>query len=465
MTVDLSPAELEHRLVRRILAHPQHIDAALEGIAQRHILDFAGVALAGLSSRTVQLSTATLAGSAGIGGLPGHVIGTPTATSLETAILLNAMAAHIHDFDDDEPLLSIAHTTVPVMAAAWTLGRATGASGKTVIAAYICGVETMMRLGQVVNAGHYRHGWHATATLGVFGAAVASAVVLGCDEEELLSALGFAASMSAGLRSSFGSDGKCLQVGQAARNGYEAVRLARAGLRAAEGMLFGPQGFVQVYGGRVADVEAAAEGFLSPSGLREPGLTVKAYPCCTATHTAVDAVLALVHEQGLDWQRIQRIEVLMGVDLPGILIHDRPARGLEGKFSMRYCAAAAARFGKLGIAEFEDAVLADAGLQTMLDRVEVTVDTVTPRPAVGLADHASVRMLLDDGSWLARRYEQPTGSAQRPFSDEGLLAKFAACAAPLLGATGADAAGARLMQMATAPDFAALASAIVPAAR
>jgi 2-methylcitrate dehydratase PrpD len=436
----------ERRLARCIVSGSLSVDPGLTVLALRHIVDFAGVTLAGHVSQSVQRVVAAL-----VEGIPASravkVLGVPAVTDISTAIFINAMAGHIHDFDDDEVRLSIAHTTLPVMASAWAVADAVGVSGETAISAYICGVETMVRLGQILNPDHYRRGWHSTATLGVFGSAAAAAVVLGATEDELLNALRFAASMAAGLRASFGSDGKPVQVAHAARSGYEAVRMAKAGLTSEAGTLFGPHGFVAMYGGRPGDRPQALDSFLKPSALREPGLIIKPYPCCTAAHTTIDAVMFLCQEHCIDSGAIRRLALQIGADLPAVLIHDRPTTGLQAKFSLRYCAAAAAHFRRVGIAEFESDSLANLGVQEMMNRVEITVDTNTARPPQGLARHSRVSIETMDGRKFECQFEHSSGSPQRPLSEQALKAKFVACAAPTLGSAGAEHAYARLWQL------------------
>ncbi|HYS64959.1 MAG TPA: MmgE/PrpD family protein [Paraburkholderia sp.] len=426
------PLQHEQEFAASLLRLSRSITPAMRQIATRHIIDFLGVAIAGLETQSVDTVRSLLSIAEEPDG--GRVLGSPARLSMSDAILVNAMAGHIHDFDDDETLLSIAHVTVPVTAAAWTYGERIGASGEQIVAAYVTGVEAMMRIGQIVNPAHYRKGWHSSATLGGLGAATAIAVLSGFDETRMLHALRFAASMSSGIRKSFGSDAKSIQLGRSAANGYFAAQLAGAGSTTSEGMLFGPQGFVGMYDGDATQVPDAIAAMNEQAGVIAPGITIKAYPCCTATHTAIESVLTLARDHAIDWSEIARITVTMGVDLPSVLPYDRPHRGLEGKFSMRYCAAAAARFGRMGIAEFTDDATQEAGVQRMLDRTQVVVDHDTPRPAVGLADHARVVIEMTSGNVYERFLAHTLGSVQRPIPEPVLQQKYLDCTTPVIGA-------------------------------
>ena len=79
----------------------------------------------------------------------------------------------------------------------------------------------------------------------------------------------------------------------------------------------------------------------------DTGVTVKLYPSCAATHPPLDALLELQRRHGFDADDVAGIEVEVDSMTPRLLIHERPATGLEAKFSMPFCAAAALVFGQV----------------------------------------------------------------------------------------------------------------------
>ena len=91
------------------------------------------------------------------------------------------------------------------------------------------GVEVMCRVSRALAPGHYRAGWHATATLGRLGGAAACARLLGLDGAGIDRAVGLAAAQLGGIHESFGTMGKPFQVGRAAADGLLAALLAAAG--------------------------------------------------------------------------------------------------------------------------------------------------------------------------------------------------------------------------------------------
>lgn len=420
---------LERRLVERARDAYERPPVDLYDIARQHLVDCAGVTVAAVDAKPVAAVRASMP-------VPrvaplGRVVATDVMLAPRDAAMVNGMAAHFHDYDDDDPALSVGHPTAPVFAALSSLADSCDASMGQVVAAYIAGVETTMRLGRVINPDHYNGGWHATATLGVFGATITSALLLGLEDAQIETALGIAASLSSGLKCNFGTDVKPLQAGTAAGNGVWAAQLASLGVTAAEGALFGSVGFCKVYGGRHSAEEAVAT-FGRPFGLASPGLNIKQYPCCSSTHTALDGLLDVMQQHAMRADEIEAIDAWVGPDIPAILIYDTPATPLEGKFSLRYCLAAAAAHGHLGLGAFTPEAVSARAVVAMMDRVQVHIDATLPAIPTGVTHCSRVRVRSRTGAFTTEVHD-PLGSAARPLPAALLREKFVECASGRLG--------------------------------
>ena len=112
--------------------------------------------------------------------------------------------------------------------------------------AFILGFEAESRIGNSVYPSHYDVGWHITGTAGVFGAAIAIGKLIGLNEQQMIWAIGLAATQAAGLREMFGSMAKSFHPGRAAQNGYGSALLAQVGFTAGVHGLEGPRGFAAV---------------------------------------------------------------------------------------------------------------------------------------------------------------------------------------------------------------------------
>lgn len=432
--------------------------------AARHFADLVGVALAAANEPSVSALAGLCSGQAE-GTQAARIWGTQRSVRLREAALVNGFAAHWHDFDDDETELAMAHVTVSAMTAAAVVGDSRrGIPGASVLQAYLIGTEAAMRIGSLVNPGHYRQGWHATATLGTFAACAAAGRLLDLDVETMRHALGMAASFAAGIRSNFGSDTKPLQVGQAVANGIFAAECAAAGLQSASGSLFGSKGYVALQGGDLSRLDSVVRGFGNPYGFSAGGMVIKAYPCCTASHSAISCVLALVARHGIGAVDIERITCNIDPAVSGILIYDRPETPTQAKFSLPFALAVTAVFGRAGVAEFSDAVLADAGVRDMMERVEMIADPGLPKGPSGISVSSRLVLSLKDGRRVEAFCEAVPGSAGNPLDDDALLNKFTVCTAGLFGTSQARRLFDLLLATASSRSFSDLVDALAPTA-
>ena len=418
---------------------------------RRAALDTLGVTLAG-AAEPVAASVRAVARAEG--GTPlCTVIGTALRTSPTWAALANGAAGHAHDFDDTNFAL-MGHPSVPLLSAALAAAEAEPAGGADVVRAYVIGFEVSAALGIALNPDLYTRGWHATSAVGTLGCAAAAASLLRLDAGQTRHALGIAASLASGLKENFGSMTKPFHAGHAARNGVFAALVAREGMTASDEALEGRQGYAA----------ALSQAKLTPGAfdslgqrweLVQSGIAVKPYPSCALTHSAIDALLELRAGHRLTAGQVAEIEVGVNHVVPDVLRHDRPASGLERKFSMQYCAAAALGDGRVDLGSFDDGPVADAGTRALVERVRMVVDPTLPD---GLAQHAwsRVTVRLGDGRTLESPPRGASGHPDQPLTDAQLRDKFLACAAPLLGADEAGDVAAQLAHLEDIPDIRAL---------
>lgn len=358
------------------------------------------------------------------------------------AALVNGVAAHALDFDDVSWAMN-GHPSVPLLPAAFAMAEATGASGADLVRAYVAGLEVEARLGQALGRGHYERGWHATSTLGVFGATTAAGVLLRLDEPALCRALGIAASRAAGTRANFGTDTKPLHAGLAARGGVEAAQLAYRGVTAREDAIECAMGLADLYHGRDPIVLPRLG---DPFALEDPGIELKPYPACRFTHRAIDAVLALrARHLGRDLDAIACATDPLALK---ILIYPEPRSGLEAKFSLPYCVAVAWLDGWPGLEAFSDARAGKADVQQLLRRVTV-------RAAAGAEEE--VELVFGDGGRARCEVALAKGHPAVPLSDAERLTKLRLCLEPALGPAAAAEAIDATTQLEDVRDLAALA--------
>jgi 2-methylcitrate dehydratase PrpD len=434
------------------------VSGAAVGAEARHraavaFSDTIGVMLAGAREPAARMAQA-LAHEDGTG--PCRVLGTRIRTSAQLAALANGVAAHALDYDD-MCFVSLAHPSCALVPAALATGELAHVRPATLLDAYVVGFEIECRLGLVMNPRHYhQRGWHCTSSIGTVGAAAAAARVLGLDAAATRHALGIAASSACGVKENLGSMVKPLHAGQAARNGVMAARLAQRGFTASAQAIDGPQGYLAAMDSEHAALEPATADLGARWEILDTGVTVKLYPSCAATHPPLDALLELRRREGFTADDVDAIDVDVDSMTPRLLIHPRPSTGLEAKFSMPFCAAAAVVFGRLDLDTFAVERIRDAAVQAVMPRVSLhsntAFDAATP------LSQARVTVRLRDGRVLSQTADGARGYPGR-LTDEELSAKFTACAAVSLPESAVVAAWAALKdptRVATVRDLTAL---------
>ncbi len=187
-------------------------------------------------------------------------------------------------------------------------------------------------------------------------------------------ALGVSASLASGVRQNFGTMSKPLHAGLAARSAILATRLAEQDFTCAPGAIEGKFGFMKVFGGAAPASYAKAWG--QPLEiLTETGIGLKAYPCCAATHPAIDATRALREIlSGTSVEDIESMRVGASRFAMQPLIYDIPTTGLEGKFSMRYSIASAMIDGAVKIGTFEPDQIKRSAIERLMTKITIEID-------------------------------------------------------------------------------------------
>jgi 2-methylcitrate dehydratase PrpD len=209
-----------------------------EGV--RTMLNWVGVAIGGSHHQTVDIAASALGPFSG--PAQASLLGRKERFDIMNAAFLNGVSSHIFDYDDTH-LKTIIHPAGPVASAILALSEMQPVSGKDFLNALVLGVETECRIGNAVYPNHYDVGWHITGTAGVFGAAAATGKLLGLSEQQMIWALGLAASQPVGLRESFGSMNKSFNPGRAASNGIFAALLASKNYTSSDGMIEAKRGW------------------------------------------------------------------------------------------------------------------------------------------------------------------------------------------------------------------------------
>jgi 2-methylcitrate dehydratase PrpD len=350
MESDMSTTPLTRLLAEAILTSDPHQTPEAVGRARTALIDICACMLGGAADKSTKILIDTFASASGEAVIVGHDL----RTDAFAAALINGHSGHVLDYDDVHASVR-GHPTIAIIPALLPVAIEAKVSADAFIAAYIVGLECMARLGLSLGSKHYENGFHSTATLGTIGAAAAIAHLLKFSVETTAVALGLAATQSAGLRLQFGYDAKPLHAGLSNRAGLTAARLAQAGFQGAPDFLESPIGFFSAFSFGMEQPERVLQDWGAPWQILTPGLTLKAFPCCTASHPVAVGALELRQDSAIKVEEIEAVHITFPPGGDAALIAGKaPVTGIDARFSAEYVFAAALIDGSLTIGHFDE---------------------------------------------------------------------------------------------------------------
>ncbi|NUT78572.1 MmgE/PrpD family protein [Pseudomonas sp. C1C7] len=385
--------------------------------AKRHILDTLGATLAGADSSVALQARRVFEGDVG----ETLVWGTDLRLGAAQAALLNGVAAHALELDDTGGCDHSGAVVLPaVMAAVSLAGQPV--SGREFITAVVIGYEIGRRVLEACGSysAHNGAGWHSTATCGVFGAAAASARILGLNTEQMLATLGIAGSFSGGLWAFIhdGSQSKKLHSGRAAEGGLLAARFAGQGVTGPSKL------FDDVWGGflrTLASQTAQPEALDADLGTvwKLARCSIKPYASCRGTHSAIDALGLLLAQLQVGADQVEDVQVSLCGFLKDMCGSQDVGTLAAAQMSLPYALAARLVHGHCRLEAYDEAQRDDPRIARWLSRIRLEVD-----PQLSEDGEPVVSVRTVDGRLASLCVDPPLGAPGNPLSDEALVEKF-----------------------------------------
>ena len=400
-------------------------------LGKKSMLDGLGLALSGSVAETGVILKKYLEQQ----GLSGQttVIGTGLRVQERFAAFANGVGVHADDYDDTQLAVQkdrvyglLTHPTAPCLPAALAVSEKHDQSGQELISAYNLGLEVETKISEAMSPRHYQHGFHSTATCGVFASTSAVAKLYGLDSDTTTRALAIAGSQAAGLRENFGTMTKPFHAGRAAEAGVIAADLAQAGWTATDKILESPRGFFQAHGGGY-ELDALHGKLGNPWTFMDPGVSIKPHPSGSLTHPGRTKMLELVLEHDIQPGDVEKVDVGTNHNMPNALIHHRPTDELQAKFSMEFCMAILLLERRGALPEFTDEVVNSSDVKSMISRINFGV-----HPEAEAAGYDKMTTIIDihmkDGEVISGRADFGKGSPANPMSYDEVADKFRGCA-------------------------------------
>lgn len=340
------------------------------------------------------------------------------------AALVNGMMAHAFDFDDVHEVANV-HPGVVVLTAVLAVSELVEkVSGPELITAIAVGVDVTCRMGLALK--RYR-GWHPTATCGIFGATLSTGLILGLKNTLLHNATGIAYTLACGNYQCIqdGALTKRLQPGIAAHGSIMAVMLAKRGITGPKNVLEGKWGFYPLYEAGEYDRAKLLDGL----GERFEGenLSMKPYPSCRCSHSAIDGTLELCKEAKILPEEVDSIRIEMppeAYDYVGGPFEPGNSPQVSAQFNAAYNVATAVKHRRFGLEHLESQAIQDPEVLALVDRVTIVTndDPYEFGPV-------TVTIKLRSGRTYVRRITTMKGHPANPMTDSECMEKLRQCVA------------------------------------
>lgn len=385
------------------------------------IIDCVGCGIAGLDEHVAQAAAGLMAVDDGLPGLPAGPRRVSTQVALDAAFA-HGVAAHALDYDDSM-FPGPVHPSCTIVPALYAGSRLADVAGADVIRAYVVGVEAASLLAHALGREHYQAGWHATATIGAMAATAACGALLRLDDDQARHALALAASASGGLRYNIGTETKPIHAGASGRAALLSALLAREGVTGRPDILGAELGFLRTHRAGLAARPP------TPPDERSYQIGLKPFPCCGEATSAVEAAARVVLDH--PERAVAKARVRTGPLARSVMVYDRPQTPDQARFSLRFCIAATLLRGRLDLAAFSAAGIADVEVAALERRIEWLVEDEWDDGAGGQGTELDV--VFTDGTEAHETIGHPLGWAPRELTVDDRRAKFRDCAGARLG--------------------------------
>ena len=393
-----------------------------------HLLDSLGVALVGTNTQVFEkiLNYVKLKNAAG----SSSIIGTNVTTSPGLAALANGTAMHAHNFDDTAPQPNPdrnggIHAGAVVVPAALAASETTHKAGSLFSTAIHCGLEVACKLNHAISSQHYQKGYHTTASLGIFGAASATAKILNLSEKSISDTLAIATARAGGVRANFGTMTEQAHCGIAAESGIAAAEFAESGVTGAENIFETGYGWFAATGGGFEE-NAICGKLGNPWALVDPGTSIKPWPNGALTHPAMTVLTNLISEHHLNPDKIISLVVEVNEKILNTLKFNRPRNPNEARFSMPFALAALLVYGQLDISTFKNEFVFNTKILNMMDKIVFTCHRAAKPGYTNLTSLITIE--LTNGKKISGQADFSNGSRQSPMEWDDVYEKFERCA-------------------------------------
>jgi 2-methylcitrate dehydratase PrpD len=412
------------------------IDEANRAATKRLVLDCLGAGIAAANEPGV-VELRQLVSDCG---------GRPDATLIKTGLRVpvhhaaaaNSTACRALEIDDVHEM-AVIHTSASIVPVAFAMAERSEepVSGREFIAAVVAATDVSNRLSlasRVEGPGGFQpRTWSSTNLVGSLAAALTVAKIARADVVTTLHALGFGYSNAAASKQGLVDRALSVRVqhGLSVGNGVFAAQLALLGVTGPVHSLEGAFGYYRSFWGGTFDREVLLDGLGNSFSVAE--VSIKPYPCCKFTHTAVAAAITAGQDPRFDPAKVRRIVITVDsaeyfntVCMP-LELKKRPQTTVEGQFSMPYCAAVGMVRGGVGFGDFQLPSATESEASRLAKLTECVLSSSPLDSELQFPRPARVEVELMDGTVISSEARYAPGHPDSHYGWDNVVEKFESC--------------------------------------
>lgn len=349
-----------------------------------------------------------------------HVAGFKDVVPLETALLSNGLISHVAELDDGV-IKGIIHPGAPIFTAIFSVFQKTAIDWNLFVKSITIGYEVACRIAEAIQPSHKLLGYHASATCGTIGVALALAIISRFDKKHMREALSIAMVSSHGTLKVLEdkSELKPYNIASAVINGYVAFQMAKAGFKGADDPFEGEAGF---FAQMAKDVKYDSL-IGNTDNLCINRAYFKPYASCRYTHPAIEAALEIKNQYNILPEQIEDIQIATYSIAIHHHNHTEVPNVSSAKMSIPFGVAVGLIKGSGGIDAFCDETVENVGIKSLTRRVRVVEDVKYsaqfPKKSV-----ATMRVRMKKGKEYSCTVDMPKGELGNPMTQEDLFLKL-----------------------------------------
>jgi 2-methylcitrate dehydratase PrpD len=357
------------------------------------------------------------------------VIGDKTKLSFMQAAQVNRVITNILDYDDD--LIKVGHMSTVLVPVAFAIGERVNASAKDIINALVCGYEVVIRIKDAVYPSEEVY-WKTFERIdsGIhFGVTVVAGKLLGLNGKQMANAFGLTGHVRAWriTRPDWAKKGmpRWMKItgGDITIPGIHAVLLAQRGFPGDCGILDQGRGYEISVGSDRYDATKLILNLGKDYGMLNIGF--KFYSSCRWTSSTLDAVAAIMSEEGIKAENVEQVIVRVQKLVADNFAIYEPEYMIQAQFSIPYVVTLVLMGEPTGPNWYTEKMLKNPRMREFQHKIKIEEDPVATKNIY--VEHkvpSTVEITTKNAKCFSKHVEYPKGEPENPFTPQDHIDKI-----------------------------------------